>query len=406
MKVTKPRFHYGWIIVLICFFCCFSYGLFYSFGVFFKHLQQEFGWSRALTSTIQSLHMIFFPVSALIIGWLTDKYGPKLPLIGGATLIGSGIVLLSVVQSPIQFFMFYALASLGSGIIWSLPMGIIQHWFVKRRGLALGFSISGIGFSYALSPLSSLLISNFGWRTAYQIQGSVIWVILIFCAWAIAGSPRQKGLKPYGAETVEDISVESELEGWEAGPAVKTISFWGICGMWVCHVFAVMIVAVHLVNYATDIGMSEVHGATTWFMVGCFSIPGRILGAYIGEKIGYRKGFSLFGLFNAIAVIWLLGAKNLWMLMLFAPFYGFCYGGQTPIIAALIGNYFGLKPLSTLLGLQMFTGMIGGTLGPWLAGFLFDRFSNYYMAFITASGFWALSAFLSHILRKPQKQVI
>jgi len=405
MKVTKPRFHYGWVIVLVCFFCCFSYGLFYSFGVFFKHLQQEFGWSRALTSTVHSLHMVFFPISALIIGWLTDKYGPRLPLIGGATLMGSGIVLLSVVQSPIQFFTLYALASLGSGIIWSLPMGTIQHWFVKKRGLALGLSISGIGFSYALSPLSSLLISNFGWRTAYQIQGSVIWLILIFCAWAIAGSPRQKGLKPYGAETAQDMSAESELEGWEAGSAVKTISFWGICGMWSCHVFAVLIVAVHLVNYATDIGMSEVHGATAWFVVGCFSIPGRILGAYIGEKIGYRKGFSIFGLCNAIAIIWLLGAKNLWMLMLFAPFYGFCYGGQTPIIAALIGNYFGLKPLSTLLGLQMFTGMIGGTLGPWLAGFLYDKFNNYYIAFITASGFWALSALLSHILRKPQKQM-
>ena len=83
--MIKPRFHYGWVIVLVCFFCCFSYGLFYSFGVFFRHLQQEFGWSRALTSTVHSLHMVFFPVSALIIGWLTDKYGPRLPLIGGAT---------------------------------------------------------------------------------------------------------------------------------------------------------------------------------------------------------------------------------------------------------------------------------------------------------------------------------
>lgn len=172
--------------------------------------------------------------------------------------------------------------------------------------------------------------------------------------------------------------------------------------MWVCHVFAVMIVAVHLVNYATDGGISEVHGAMSWFMLGCFSIPGRIFGAYIGEKIGYRKGYSLFGLFNAVAVIWLLGAKNLWMLMLFAPIYGFCYGGQTPIIAALLGSYFGIKPLSTLLGLQMFSGMIGGTLGPWLAGFLFDKTNSYHVAFITASVFWGLSALLSQILSKPQ----
>ena len=118
----------------------------------------------------------------------------------------------------------------------------------------------------------------------------------MICAWAIEGSPQKKGLMPYGADTQEDIPIESNLEGWEARVVVKTTCFWGICSMWVCHVFAVMIVAVHLVNYATDGGISEVHGAMSWFMLGCFSIPGRILGAYIGEKIGYRKGYSLFGL--------------------------------------------------------------------------------------------------------------
>ena len=143
--------------------------------------------------------------------------------------------------------------------------------------VALGLSISGIGFSYALSPMSSLLISDFGWRSTYQILGTVTWLILVLCAWAIAGSPVQKGLKPYGAETAEDLSDASVLEGWDACAAMKTIGFLGICGMWVCHVFAVMIVAVHLVNYATDVGISEVHGATSWFVVGCFSIPGRIL---------------------------------------------------------------------------------------------------------------------------------
>ena len=404
-KMKKHKFHYGWVIVFACFFCCFSYGIFYSFGVFFKHLQQEFGWSRALTSTIHSLHMIFFPLSGLIIGWMTDKYGPKLPLISGATLIGLGIALLSIVQSPIQFFSFYAMASLGSGIMWSLPMGTIQHWFIKRRGLALGMAISGVGFSYALSPLSSLLISCLGWRTAYLIFGSGIWVILVFCTWAIIGNPRQKGLKPYGAEMTESRSAELNPEGWEAKAAAKTISFGFICGMWNCHAFAVMIVAVHLVNYATDIGISEVYGATAWFVVGCFSIPGRILGGYIGEKIGYERGFGLLGLANAIVIIWLLGAKSLWMFMLFAPFYGFCYGGQTPLIAAIIGRYFGLKPLSTLLGLQLFSGIIGGISGPWFAGFLFDKFNNYNMAFITASVFWALTALLSYILKEPQQPV-
>jgi len=401
--MENRKFHYGWVVVLACFFCCFSYGIFYSFGVFFKHLQLEFGWSRGLTSTIHSLHWIFYPISGLIIGWVTDKYGPKVSLIGGASLIGLGTVMLGFVESPIQFYIFYGLASMGSGITWALPMGTVQHWFVKRRGLALGITISGVGFSYSLSPLSSLLISHFGWRSAYLAMGSGMWLILIICSLVISRDPREKGLEPYGAETEADITPESHLEGWKPGEAVKTISFWKLCSMFVCHAFAVMIIAVHLVNFATDLGIDEIHAATSWFAIGCFSILGRILGGSLGEKIGYRRGYLIFGMANAILLLWLLGVKNLWMLMLFVPFYGFCYGGQTPMIPALMGQFYGLKPLSTLLGIQFSFTIIGGTTAPWFAGFLFDKFNNYHAAFVTASCFWALTALIAYILKKPLK---
>ena len=196
----------------------------------------------------------------------------------------------------------------------------------------------------------------------------------------------------------------SNKAGWEARDAVKTAGFWKLCGMFVCHVFAVMIVAVHLVNFATDIGIDEVHAATSWFSIGCFSIIGRILGGYLGEKMGYQKAFILFGATNAVVVLWLLAVKNLWMITLFVPFYGFCYGGQTPIIPALMGRFYGLKPLSTLLGIQFFMAIFGGVTAPWFAGFLFDQFKNYHGAFFTASGFWALTALLASVLEAPRKE--
>ncbi|MFH1626346.1 MAG: MFS transporter [Pseudomonadota bacterium] len=398
------RFHYAWAIVLACFLCCFSYGVFYSFGVFFKHLQAEFGWSRGLTSTIHSLHWIFFPISSLIVGWLSDKYGPKLPLIGGATLLSLGTVLLSRVQSPSQFYIFYALASLGSGVIWSLPTATVQRWFVKRRGLALGIVASGVGVSYTVSPLSSFLISGFGWRTAYLILGSGTWLILAFASWVIAASPEKKGLKPYGSEGETSLPTNSSPEGWEAKEAVRTFTLWQICAMYVCHLFAVTVIVVHLVNFATDLGIIEVHAATAWFTVGLFSIPGRVFGGYMGERIGYRRGFALCCLANTLLLLLLPGVNSLWMLFLFVPFYGLFYGGQTPMLPGLFADYFGLKPLSTLVGLQLFTGMLGGATGPLFAGFIFDTFQNYSIAFIAASFFWALSALLAIFLKKPRKR--
>ena len=401
--MTWKRFHYCWVVVLACFLCCFSYGIFYTFGVFFKHLQVEFGWSRGLTSTIHSLHWFFFPISSLIIGWLTDKYGPRLPLLGGATLLGLGTVLLSRVQTPLQFYLFYALASLGSGIVWSLPSSTVQRWFIKGRGLALGIVSSGVGVGYVLSPLASVLISKFSWRTTYLILGSGIWLLLIFAALIIAGSPEEKGVKPYGTDDEDSPIADSHIEGWEVREAAKNLSFWQICAMHVCHLFALMIIAVHLVNFATDAGISEVNAATAWFMIGLFSIPGRIAGGYLGEKIGYRRAFILCGTVNSLALLWLLVVKDPWMLFLFVIFYGFFYGGQTPLFPGLLGRFFGLKPLSTLVGLQLFTGILSGTTGPLFAGLIFDMSESYNMAFITASCFWALTALIASFVRRPAR---
>ena len=119
--------------------------------------------------------------------------------------------------------------------------------------------------------------------------------------------------------------------------------------------------------------------------------------------MGYRRGFILCCLVNTFLLLWLLGVKNLWMLFLFVPFYGLFYGGQTPMLPGLFAEYYGLKPLSTLVGVQLLAGILGGTTGHLFAGFIFDRFQNYTMAFIAASCFWALGALFAIVLKRPRK---
>ena len=99
VKMKKQRFFYGWIIVAGCFTAAMSYGLFHTFGVFFKSLQAEFGWSRALTASVSSIHLIVFAVSSVLIGRITDKYGPRIALTIGAFLIGAGMMLCSQIKS-------------------------------------------------------------------------------------------------------------------------------------------------------------------------------------------------------------------------------------------------------------------------------------------------------------------
>ena len=123
----------------------FSYGIFCTIGVFFKPLQAEFGWSATLISSIQSLHIAVGILSSLLIGWATDRFGPKLILVCAGTLIGIGISLCSQVSELWQFYLFYGIASLGQAALWTLPMSVVQRWFVKERGLTLGIAAAGIG---------------------------------------------------------------------------------------------------------------------------------------------------------------------------------------------------------------------------------------------------------------------
>jgi len=90
---------YGWIVVLACFFCCFSYAIFYTLGVFFTPIRQEFGWGYALTTSIQTLHLLVFVLSTFIAGLITDRFGPRLPILLGSVCMGVGFLSLGQTQT-------------------------------------------------------------------------------------------------------------------------------------------------------------------------------------------------------------------------------------------------------------------------------------------------------------------
>ncbi|MDH4267711.1 MAG: MFS transporter, partial [Deltaproteobacteria bacterium] len=226
----KIPFFYGWVIVATCFVAATSYGLFYTFGVFFKALQAEFGWGRALTGSVHSLHLLIYGISTYYFGRLTDRYGPRRALSLGAIFIGVGLSLCSQIQNIWQLYFFYIIASLGSGVTVSLPNATVQKWFAKKRGLALGLVTAGVGAgTLLLAPLSNYLINLMGWRSAYVIIGISYWGLLTLNALAIEENPEKKGLKPYGWE--ERISRGDSSEGkrtqeWSAREAMKTGSFF------------------------------------------------------------------------------------------------------------------------------------------------------------------------------------
>ena len=405
---SKPRFFYGWIVVASCFICCFSYGPFYTLGVFFTTLQQEFGWSSALTSSIHSLHLVVFIPSGIFMGWLCDKYGPRRPMILGAVFIGAGFGLLSQVNSLSQFYLFYAIASLGAGVIFAPPTSIVQKWFVKGSGLALGIVVAGVGASTLVyTPLAEHLISIYGWRTAYIQIGAGIYARLIRATlWAT--TPEKKGLQPYGAEVLSQQwkANETVVEvGWSVREALRNKSVWFIAAIFFCTVFPIHMMIVHLVPFAQSIGMERNIAAWALAIAGGVSILGRIITPTVAERtIGWRKGLIVVTAILAASFVWISQAASLWMLLVFAVVYGFCYGGKVPLIPALIRSYFGVESLGQLIGIVQAVGGIGGAFGPLLAGYIVDVTGSYVIAFLIGAAFWALAAFFAWLSKPPERE--
>lgn len=167
---SRPRFFYGYAILLASFLILMTvWGTQYSFGVFFKPVSSEFGWTRAETAGAYSLNMVLAGVFGILAGRLSDRFGARLVVTVCGLLMGLGYLLMSRIGAVWQMYLFYGvLASIGiAGMVVPL-LSTVARWFIKRRGLTTGIAASGIGVgTVIMPPLASQLISSHGWRTSY-----------------------------------------------------------------------------------------------------------------------------------------------------------------------------------------------------------------------------------------------
>ncbi|MFC1969115.1 MFS transporter, partial [Chloroflexota bacterium] len=170
----RPRVFYGWWIVVACFFYSFYIGggVFYGFTAIFEPIASEFDWSYAQISIAASLRGVEIGLLAPFVGLLVDRWGPRRLMFLGSILAGSGLILLSLVNSLLMFYVAFFVISLGMSTSSStVLMTGIANWFHKRVSLTAGLTISGFGAGGLLVPVIVGLIDAFDWRTAMVIWG-------------------------------------------------------------------------------------------------------------------------------------------------------------------------------------------------------------------------------------------
>ncbi|MFC1965211.1 MFS transporter [Chloroflexota bacterium] len=403
----KTKLFYGYVIVLACFCTTLAiFGTLYTFGVFFKPVLTEFGWTRAAISGAFSLNMFLSGVLGIVAGRLTDKFGPRLVMTACGFFLGIGYLLMSQVTAIWQFYLFYGvIVGLGMSGSFAPLASTIARWFVDRRGMMMGTVLAGVGFgAVIMPPVAGWLVSIYGWRTSYIIVGIVALVIITSAAQFLRRDPGQMEQLAFGAREVKAESLDLQHGGFSLQEATRTVQFGIVCAVLFCFGFITFAVMVHVVPHATDLGFSATTAARIIAIIGGVSIVAKVIMGGAADRIGNKAAYIIGFALSAATLFWLLAAREVWMLYLFAIIYSFGYSALVVLEAPLVAELFGLSSLGVIIAVAGLGFTIGAAMGPLLAGYIFDITASYQLAFLICAVVGIMGAVLTSFIRPVKRK--
>ncbi len=382
-----------------------TYGGSYSFGLFFRPLRTEFGWSSAQTSGIFSLFMFCYCFFGIFSGQAVDRLGPRVTSVAGGLFLGTGFALSGMVHELWQIYLSYGLiAGAGMSCVYSPVLTTASRWFPHRQGLALGIVSSGIGIgTFVGPPVFGHLISLYGWRLAYLSGGLAIGGTMALVGLFLGKKPSHATL---AAEREPKAAGQREnrfrVDDWGIRQVISTRPFWVFSVLYVMVGFGLQMMLAHLVPYMQETyRLSAGAAAAVFSVIGVASAVGRLFMGAISDYLGTRRALALSVAIESVAVVLILLSPSQWMLYLSGILFGFGYGGHAPQFPAIMREIFGAKQMGRNLGLpQVFYGS-GALVGPFFAGLMYDRMGTYVAPFATASLVLMLAACLSLTLKRP-----
>jgi MFS family permease len=389
--------YYGWIIVAVALISmAFWFGIRTSFSVFYVALLEAFPWGRGEAAGVQSMALITYTVLAPLVGGLIDRFGPRRIIGMGIILLALGLILCASLSSLARFYFFYGvIVAAGVTSISIVPYSaILAHWFEKRRGMASGIAVSGMGIgTFVLVPLSQHLIDLWGWRLAFVGFGVLVLVILFpINSIFLRHKPQELGLLPdglrelvkHGGREVKEVGSSRVEIDWTLKKALRTGNFWALVVFPSLGGMGVYIVLVHHVRFLVDLGIDKMTAAFIFALAGVISSFFRIFWGWLSDRIGREKTYTMGMICACIGVgslllIDTLGANVL--VYLFCICFGMGWGVTAPMYMSAAADLFKGRMFGLIYGIVEGGIGIGGAFGAWVPGYIFDTTRSYQGAF-------------------------
>jgi predicted MFS family arabinose efflux permease len=292
---------------------------------------------------------------------------------------------------------------------------LLNRWFVKKRGRVQGIVATGrpIG-TFLLIPLSQYLILVWGWRTTVLFWTVVVFAIMLVLTWFIRDNPEDRGIgadgdlltmssSPSGADfNATEVRIAS---GNTFSEASRSGAFWLLSAAQLFCGIGCGFMMTHIVIFATDVGYSEMVGATFLSIHGIVNLAGILITGYLSDRIARNRVLSLTHFIRSLSfatiIVYLLpGGGSLWILYVAMALFGFGWFTTAPLTAGLVADLFGYRQMGTIAGVISTGHMIGTAIGVYGGGLTFELTQSYYWFFLVQGALELLAAGLAFAIRR------
>lgn len=350
----------------------------YTFGVFLKPIMADMGWDRGTASFALAFGEFLGALSVPVLGMMMDRWSIRRVALPGITLFALCLVMMSLAPHSLPVFaIMFAVTTLASEV--QCPLGYtkaLAAWFDRRRGLALGISMAGVGLGAMIVPqIAQALIAQIGWRGAYACLGLLMFAV----AFPAVGLFIREPLPGEGERRA--VAGAARLPGFTAREAFRTARFWLLAPTFFLVALALLGFSGHIVPLLTDRGLSPAVATATFGLLGLATLSGRVVTGYLVDRV-----FAPY----VAGVFWFLPVGGFALLMSGTGFFpavgvflvGFGLGAEVDLLAFLNSRYFGQRSFGQLYGYFFMCFSLGGACGRFLDGYLFDRAGSYSPALI------------------------
>jgi sugar phosphate permease len=289
---------------------------------------------------------------------------------------------------------------------------LINQWFIRKRGRAMSVYTMAAGVGGAvIVPILAQSIAGFGWRTTAVICGVSYIIIGLPLTYIVRNRPEDMGLLPDGVEeAVGEASGEGlervEEADYSVRAALRSRTFWTLMLGEVFRSFLLGSVVLHQIPYLVSLGVPEETAATILGLMIALSIPGRLVFGSLGDFYSKGRLLALAMALQAVGIFVFSQATGVVHAYAFVVIYGIAYGGAIPLLYAFRGELFGRKRFASISGLAAPFRMIGSVVGPIFAGYVYDVYGDYRLAFYVFTVL-ALMASVTFLLVRPvENQVV